>query len=74
MNFLFHGVNKHVHIFLHSAVFITLKKFVLSVCTPCLKADQMFGRQEVITLFPEAVSFPLEAYVQCVTPEPVSIF
>ena len=55
MNFLFYGVNKHVHIFLHSALFITLKKFVLSVCMPCVKADQMFGRQEAITLFPEAV-------------------
>jgi len=76
MNFLFHGVNEHVHIFLHSALFITLKKFVLSVCVPCVKADQMFGRQQAITLFPGAVSvsLPLGAYFQCVTPEPVSIF
>jgi len=55
MNFLFHGVNKHVHIFLHSAPFITLKKFVLSVCMHCVKAHQMFGRREDIPLFPEAV-------------------
>jgi len=55
MDFLFHGVNKHVHIFLHSAPSITLKKFVLSVCMHCVKVHQMFVRQEDITLFPEVV-------------------
>jgi hypothetical protein len=55
MNFLFHGVNVHVHIFLHSALFITLKKFVLSLSVPRVKADQTFGRQQAITLFPGAV-------------------
>jgi hypothetical protein len=74
MNFLFHGVNEHVHIFLHFALFITLKKFVMSVCVPCVEADQMFGRQQAITLFPGAVCLPLEAYFQSVTPEPVNIF
>jgi hypothetical protein len=55
MNFLFHRLNEHVRIFLHSALFITLNKSVLSVCMPCAKADQMFGRQEAITLFLVAV-------------------
>jgi len=55
MNFLFHGVNKHVHILLHSAPSITLKKFVLPVCMRCVKMHQMFGRQEDITMFQEAV-------------------